>query len=155
VVSSHEKAGEIVAHLRLRSFPNTMLSLVFLDPVRPPRAADLDMSGACARFGGAVGFFNNVSAVHVTGLGRAIVGGALVPSLQGEPRGLAGALSRLGVSVLEARQCERDLRAGDILVAVHVEPPDARAYVQKVLESLGAATGCREGRAELAYESAA
>lgn len=139
IVDSHEKAGDIVASLRLHGFPASLLSILFASelgccthdagPLQEPRE----------RFGGAVGFFGNVTTMAVRGVGPTVVGGALVQMLEAEPHGLLGCLTSLGISMLEARQCERDLRAKNILVAVHVDHPAERAAVRKTLEQHDAA----------------
>ena len=135
IVENHTQAGNVVAQLRLQGFPQTFLSVLF-----PDEGSASGRPGP----GGAVGFFSNVAALALPGLGPVVAGGALVEMLRGSawdrgaPGGLVACLTDLGIPLLEARQCEREVRAGNILIAVHVEHPRLRAFVQETLRSYGA-----------------
>lgn len=155
IVASHQRAGDIIAYLRLNGFPMSLLSIVFTNGAGSELGEGDRGAMARARFGGAVGFFANVAAFEVPGLGSVVAGGAIVPALLGEADGLIGCLSSLGISPLEARQCERDLRANNILLAIHVEHPAACRFVRDVLVRHGAATASGVQVATIPYMTAA
>lgn len=156
IVASHQRAGDIIAFLRLNGFPMSLLSVVFGNGDSSDLGDDARSAAAArARFGGAVGFFANVASFTVPGLGPVVACGAIVPALRADAGGLPGCLSSLGISLLEAGQCERDLRAEHILLAVHVEHPAACRFVREVLVRHGAATARGVQVATLPYQAAA
>jgi len=138
IVNDHAQAGDVVAELRLLGFPQKWLSVLFCD--------EGQLDAGSPRPEGAVGFFSNITAMSVPGLGATVAGGALGATLResardrGAPHDLASCLLGLGVSHLEARQCEREVRAGGILIAVHVEDLQLRAHVRELLRAHGATT---------------
>ena len=155
IVDSHEKAGDIVASLRLGGFPTDLLSILFAGEIGRSKREAAPHQEARERFGGAVGFFGNLTTLPVRGVGSTVVGGALVQMLLHEPNGLLGCLTSLGISLLEARQCERDLRAKNILVIVQVEHPEEHAAVKEMLERHDAVTIARCEEVTVACKRAA
>ena len=105
IVENHTQAGNVVAQLRLQGFPQTFLSVLFLD--------EGSASGRPGP-GGAVGFFSNVAAMAVPGLGSVIAGGVLVEQLRGStwgrgaPGGLVACLTDLGIPLLEAHYLQTE-----------------------------------------------
>lgn len=138
VVENQTQAGNVVAKLRLQGFATRVISILFPDESRIRRARGHGSEQPPPSDGGAVGFFSDFSAATIPGVGPVIAGGPLAHMIEDAP-GLADCLTSLGIPILEARQCERDLRAGAILIAVHVEHPSLRSFVKEVFNCDGAA----------------
>ncbi|MEZ4301629.1 MAG: hypothetical protein R3B70_42235 [Polyangiaceae bacterium] len=137
IVENHAQAGNIVATLRLQGFPNTWLSVLFLD--------EANTAGGSAGPGGALGFFGNLAHLDLPRLGHVAVAGSLSSLLcgaeaAGEAADLAATLMDFGASVLEARQCERDVASGGILMLVHIVDYRLQGLVKKAFHAFGGVT---------------
>jgi len=154
VVESHEEAGNVVASLRLQGFPSKFLSILFQDESRLLRARGNEPA-VRRDCGGALGFFSNVAPLSVPGIGPVIAAGALSDLLKETPGGLAACLVSLRLPYLLARQCERDVRAGHIVIAVHVEHPRLQSFVRDIFEREAAVSACAQDEIPVTWDVAA
>lgn len=142
-VDNHEKAGNVVAELRLLGFPAESISVIFsfLDdaPVSGAPRADAPKPRADCCSADEVGFFSNVCALTLPRVGRVIAAGAVATWLMRDQRDLARCLDAAGVSMVEAKQYERDLRSGMILIGAHTDHPGTIAAVKDVFARNGVA----------------
>lgn len=93
--------------------------------------------------GGTIGLLAGIGSLAIPGLGPFIAAGPIMAALSGAAAGaavggIAGALAGMGVPEYEAKRYEGKIRGGNILVAVHVETPEARDAAERVLKQYGA-----------------
>jgi len=95
-------------------------------------------AGTGAILGGALGWLAGVGALAIPGLGPLIAAGPILATLSGAAvggtvGGLTGALIGLGVPEYEAKQYETKLRAGNILMCVHVDDSEEAGLVRQIM----------------------
>lgn len=130
LVDNHEQAGNVVADLRLNGFPVGVMSVLFASDVQRPEGPNGPSSSA-------VGFFSNARSLKLPRVGKVTAGGALSDLLDGPTGDLVSCLGEAGVHAIEAKQFERDLRTGSILVGVHTDHPAVIELVKEVFARYG------------------
>jgi len=95
-------------------------------------------AGTGAILGGALGWLAGVGALAIPGLGPLIAAGPILATLSGAAvggtvGGLTGALIGLGVPEYEAKQYEAKLRAGNILMCIHVDDSEEAGLVRQIM----------------------
>jgi hypothetical protein len=153
LLSNYEQAERTVDALSKARFTNNDISVLFPDKegtrdfaheknTKAPEGAVVG-GGAGATIGGTIGLLAGIGALAIPGVGPFIAAGPIMAALSGAAAGaavggLAGALVGLGIPEIEAKQYEGKVKAGKILVSVHVENSQERDRAKKVLESMRA-----------------
>jgi len=93
--------------------------------------------------GGTLGVLAGIGALAIPGLGPFIAAGPIMAALSGAAAGatvgaVTGALVGLGIPEVEAKQYEGKVKAGNVLVSVHVDDADERKRAKEILERNGA-----------------
>lgn len=92
---------------------------------------------------GALSWFTAIGVLAIPGAGPFLAAGPIVAAFTGAEsvgvtRGIAGALSGLGILNFEARRLERHIWNGQIFVSVDCECTDCARRAAEILESTGA-----------------
>jgi hypothetical protein len=93
--------------------------------------------------GGTLGLLAGIGSLAIPGLGPLIAAGPILAALSGGAAGaaiggLAGALVGLGIPEIEATLYENKIRAGGVLLAVHVDDDEERDRAREALKRAGA-----------------
>lgn len=153
IVDSKQQAETIVSDLQSAGFGLPDLSVLFPSPsgsqdfafergTKAPEGA-LAGVGTGGALGGTLGLLAGIGALAIPGLGPFIAAGPLLAALSGAAAGAAvggitGALVGMGIPEIEAKRYESSLASGNILVAVHVDTPEAARDATDVLKRDGA-----------------
>lgn len=156
--SSISQASRIVDDLRAAGFAREHISVLFprdayaqaLVYEEASKAPEGMAAGASAGglFGGALGWLSGIGALAIPGIGPFIAAGPILAALSGAAvgatvGGITGGVVGLGIPEVEATEMERKIRAGEILVAVHVDTDEDRERATDILNGAGAAdVGC-------------
>lgn len=153
IANTTEQAESIVTKLQSSGFSSTDISVLFPDKAgtrdfaheKNTKAPEGATTGGLAGMGvgGTLGLLAGIGALAIPGVGPFIAAGPIMAALSGAAiggatGGLIGALVGLGIPELEAKQYEGKVRAGNILISVHVENGDDRTRAKEVLEEAGA-----------------
>ncbi len=155
LVSNRLQAETIVDKLVKNGFGTNDISALFPDKsgtrdfaheqnTKAPEGAVVGAgAGAGGAVGGTLGLLVGIGALAIPGLGPFIAAGPILAALSGVARGrgrrgIAGALIGLGIPEIEARQYERKIKDGNILISVHVEDGKERARAKEIIEQGGA-----------------
>lgn len=153
LLSNYAQAERTVDALSRAGFGNDDISVLFPDKegtrdfaheknTKAPEGAVVG-AGAGGTIGGTIGLLAGIGALAIPGVGPFIAAGPIMAALSGAAAGaavggLAGALVGMGIPEIEAKQYEGKVKAGKILVSVHVDDSEARGRAKKVLESMQA-----------------
>lgn len=93
--------------------------------------------------GGVLGWLAGAGALAIPGIGPFVAAGPIMGALAGAGiggavGGLTGALIGLGMPEYEARRYESSIKAGGMLLSVHVDDREWRGKAKDILESCGA-----------------
>ena len=115
-------------------------------------------TGAVA--GGTLGLLAGIGALAIPGLGPFIAAGPIMAALSGAAvgatiGGITGALIGLGIPELEAKQYEKKIRDGNILISVHTDDSEERSRAKEILEREGACDVSTSGEASVSDRRAA
>jgi hypothetical protein len=93
--------------------------------------------------GGVVGMLAGIGTIALPGLGAFIAAGPIMAALGGAAAGataggVTGALVGMGIPEYEAKQYEKRMAAGNLLISVHTDDSDQRDAAKKILERHGA-----------------
>jgi len=150
IAQTEAQAQQVVAELRSAGFSNDDISVLFPDKSgsrdfaheQHSKAPEGATAGGVAGglVGGAVGWMIGIGALAIPGVGPFIAAGPILAALGGAAvgataGGIAGALVGMGIPELEAKRYEGKIRAGNILVAVHVEDHDEASAAKDVLKN--------------------
>ena len=153
-VTTRPQAEAIVSNLQREGFGTNDISALFPDTqgtrdfahetnTKAPEGAVAGVTAGGA-IGGTLGLLAGIGALAIPGLGPFIAAGPILTALSGAAAGAAvggvtGALIGMGIPEVEAKQYEGKLKAGNILLSVHIEDGNERTRAKKILE-LGGAT---------------
>lgn len=153
LVRNHAQVDAVIGALLNTGFVRTDISTLYSDR---PTTGDFLLgrgvqtpthtvaaAGVGVALGVALGLLAGLGALAIPGLGVFIAAGPIIAMIcsviaGAAIGGVAGALAGLGISEIEARQYERKLRRGAILLSIRVDDQDQRAHAKKVLEGYGA-----------------
>ncbi|HEX6244552.1 MAG TPA: DUF3341 domain-containing protein [Polyangiales bacterium] len=109
------------------------------------KAPEGAVAGASAGglLGGTLGLLVGIGALAIPGVGPLIAAGPVLAALSGVAAGvtlggISGALVGMGIPETEARDYERKLREGSVLVAVHTESSEEQRLVRDLMRRDGA-----------------
>ncbi len=153
LVSDTTAADRVVTELERAGFTRNDISALFADKsgtrdfaheknTKAPEGAVAGV-GAGGAIGGTLGLLAGIGALAIPGLGPFIAAGPIMAALSGAAAGAAvggvtGALIGMGIPELEAKQYEGKLKAGNVLISVHVEDSNERKRAKETLERVGA-----------------
>lgn len=153
IVESHAHAETVVESLRANGFSVNDISVLFPDKrgsqdfahehhTKAPEGAIAGV-GTGGVIGGTLGLLAGIGALAIPGLGPFIAAGPLMAALSGAAAGatvggLTGALVGMGIPEFEAKVYDGKVRGGNILLAVHVETPEARRNAEQIMQRYGA-----------------
>lgn len=145
-------AERIVQGLQRAAFPSSAISVLVAatndarvddgGETKAPEGAVAGV-GSGGLIGGALGWLTGVGALVIPGLGPFVAAGPLIAALSGAALGatvggVAGGLVGLGFSQHDAERYEAQVRAGRILVSVHVATRRAVEVARRILADHGA-----------------
>lgn len=153
IASSEFQAESVVNELKVAGFSDNDISVLFPDKTgskdfahehntkAPEGAATGASTGGV--LGGALGWLAGIGALAIPGAGPFIAAGPIMAALSGAAVGAAvggigGALIGMGIPEYEAKRYEGKIRAGNILISVHVENSDESKRVKEIFEHCGA-----------------
>jgi hypothetical protein len=147
LAESDAQAIRIANRLRAAGFSESDISILAPDrgvardmghenSTKAPEAA-LAGAGTGALLGGALGWLVGIGTIAIPGVGPLIAAGPILAALSGAALGtaaggLTGSLVGLGIPEYEARAYEGKLRAGQILLATHVENSEEAGTVRTI-----------------------
>jgi len=153
LAQTEAQAIRIVDQLRAAGFSSNDISVLFPDTTgtkdfaheqhtKVPEGAATG-AGTGGVLGGALGWLVGIGALAIPGLGPFIAAGPIMAALSGAAAGatlggMTGALIGWGIPEYEAKRYEGKIRAGNILISVHVEDRDERARAKQIFAQAGA-----------------
>lgn len=162
IAKTESQAESIVAELKRSGFSNNDISALFPDKkgtrdfaheksTKAPEGATTG-AGAGGLLGGTLGWLVGIGALAIPGVGPLIAAGPIVAALSGAAVGAAvggigGALVGMGIPELEAKQYERKVRDGNILISVHTDDADEVARAKDVFKRQNAENISSSGEA--------
>jgi len=158
IATSHSQADRIVDHLKIESFRNKDISVLFpntYDTGNSAREKNTKAPGAVAdasSVGAALGWVAGIGPLAISGVGPFIAAGPVVAALSGVVfSATVGTISRgliaLGLSELEASQYEGKVKEGNILLSIHTDDIGDIARARDIFEQAGAEHICTTGSA--------
>jgi uncharacterized membrane protein len=158
MVASHPQALKLVDDLKAAGFSNHNISVLMSDKAstkdfaqethtKTPQEGAVTGAKAGGLLGGTLGLLVGIGTLAIPGVGPFIAAGPLMGALSGTALGAAvggitGSLVGLGLTEMEARHYESKLRAGNVLVSVHLETSDQIQLVKDVFKRTGAEDVC-------------
>jgi uncharacterized protein (TIGR02271 family) len=150
---NNDQTSRAVDQLKAAGFSSGDVSVLFPDKrgtrdfaheknTKAPEGAATG-AGTGAVLGGTVGWLAGAGALAIPGVGPFIAAGPILAALSGAAvggaaGGLTGALIGMGIPEYEAKRYEGKVKAGGILVSVHVDNRDEERSAKDVLEKSGA-----------------
>lgn len=149
IVPDVMRVQSILADLQAVGFRNDDVSVLFPDRTgsrdfavehgtKAPEGAATG-AGAGGAVGAGLGWLAGIGALAIPGAGPFLAAGPILAALSGAAVGAAvggvtGALIGMGVPEFEAKQYEGHLKAGNVLVSVHVDDAAQTTRAKEVLE---------------------
>lgn len=149
IVPDATRAQSIVVDLRASGFTNDDISVLLPDKTgtrdfahehgtKAPEGAATG-AGAGGAVGGTLGWLVGIGALAIPGVGPFIAAGPILAALSGAAigaavGGLTGALIGMGVPEFEAKQYEGKIKAGNVLISVHVRDAEQTRKAKAILE---------------------
>lgn len=149
IVPGHPEALRVVDDLKAAGIANDNISVLMSDKAstkdlaqetqtKTPQAGAVTGAKAGGLLGGTLGLLVGIGTLAIPGVGPFIAAGPLMGVLSGTALGAAvggitGSLVGLGISEVEAKRYESRLKAGNVLVSVHLERPE---QTQRVIDAL-------------------
>ena len=152
LIETRGQAEEIVDDLKNAGFSSDQISVLMPDKAetkefaREKRTKAPEGAAAGAATGGVVGgvlgWLAGIGSLTIPGLGPFIAAGPLAAALAGAGAGaavggLAGALIGLGIPEDEAKQYEKKIKEGNILVSAHSTDPEQCERAEEIFERFG------------------
>jgi hypothetical protein len=153
IATSRGQAERIVDQLKTPDFSNHDISVLFSDKgttrdfahdkdTKAPEGA-LAGAGTGGAIGGALGCLAGVCALAIPGVGPFIAAGPIIGALSGAAVGalagdIAGGLIGLGIPENEAKRCEAEVKAGNILLSVHTGNSEELTRAKDIFTTAGA-----------------
>jgi len=153
IANGRPQAEQIVERLQTEGFPSSEISILLPDkegkheigPVKATKAPEGATAGAATGglAGGVIGLLAGIGALAIPGVGPLIAAGPIIGALSGAAvggasGGLIGALVGLGIPEIEAKRYEDRLRAGNYLIAVHVQNDTEEDRAEEIFKDAGA-----------------
>ena len=160
LVNNEVQAAQIFEELQEAGFSNGDISILIPEGSRMSAEKSTKMpegaaTGAAAggALGGVLGFLAGVGTIALPGLGAFIAAGPILAALGGAAAGataggLTGALVGLGMPEYEAKQYEKRMAGGKLLISVHTDYDDQRAMARDILERCGAESIATAGESD-------
>lgn len=170
LATSRDQAERIVDHLKVASFSNNDISVLFPDKgttrdfahEKNTKAPEGIAAGAGTGgvIGGALGWIAGIGALAIPGVGPFIAAGPIMAALGGAALGataggIAGGLIGLGIPELEAKRYEGRVKDGNLLISVHTEDAGDIARAKDIFKQAGAQDICTTGEASIPKDSQA
>jgi hypothetical protein len=136
IATTEFQAEAMVNELKVADFPEENISVLLGDKMASLQRA----SGAPPGVGGGtLGWLQGIDEVSVPGAGPFIAAGPILPALSaaavgGSPRGIADALTGMGLAESSARRLEKMARGGAIVVAVHADADPQAERARAIFE---------------------
>jgi len=162
IATSRDQAERIVDQLKMASFSNNDISVLFPDKdtnrdfahekhTKAPEGAATG-AGTGGVIGGALGWIAGIGALAIPGVGPFIAAGPIMAALSGAAigaaaGGVAGGLIGLGIPELEAKRYEGKLKQGNLLISVHTDNADEIKRAKEIFKNAGAQDICVTGEA--------
>jgi hypothetical protein len=154
IVPGQPQALKLVDEVKAAGFPNHNISVLMSDKsstadfaketnTKSPKDGALAGAKVGGLLGGTLGLLVGLGTLAIPGVGPFIAAGPLMGALSGTAFGVAvggitGTLVGLGITEVEAKRFESKLKAGNVLVAVHLESADQVQRVKDVFQRSGA-----------------
>ncbi|HET6553509.1 MAG TPA: hypothetical protein VFG49_08230 [Dyella sp.] len=153
IATTLEQAEAIVLNLKQQGFTADAISALLPDKrgskdfahEHNTKAPEGATAGGVAGLGvgAAVGWLAGIGALAIPGLGPFIAAGPIMAALGGAAvggaaGGLIGGLVGLGMPEYEAKRYDAKVRAGNILISVHVETSEQRSLAKDIFKNHGA-----------------
>ncbi|MBK7642116.1 MAG: hypothetical protein IPJ19_03560 [Planctomycetes bacterium] len=154
IVPGHSQAMNVVEELKTASIPNQNISVLLSDKrsttelaeathTKTPQAGAVSGAKVGGVLGGALGLLVGIGTLAIPAVGPFIAAGPIMGALTGTVFGVAvggisGSLIGLGLTELEAKRYETKLKAGKVLIAVHLDAPEQTQRVRDVFQKAGA-----------------
>jgi hypothetical protein len=158
IVPGHPEALKVVDNLKVAGFANENISVLMSDKAgtkelaqetntKTPAAGAVTGAKTGGLLGGTLGLLVGLGTLAIPGVGPFIAAGPLMGALSGTAFGAAvggitGSLVGLGITELEAKRYETKLKAGNVLVSVHLENPEQVQRVREIFQREGAEDIC-------------
>lgn len=153
IATSEAQTVQIAKALKAAGFQDEDISVLFPDNTgtrdfaheastkAPEGAATGATTGTV--LGGGLGWLIGIGSLAIPGVGPFIAAGPIMAALAGAAVGAAaggvtGALVGLGIPEYEAKLYDGKIRAGNVLISVHVENRDEANRAEEILEREGA-----------------
>jgi len=146
------RAEEAVDRLRGSGFSNNEISILFArseprgivveEKSKAPEGAAAG-AGTGGVIGGILGWLAGIGSLAIPGLGPFIAAGPIMAALSGGAvgaavGGLIGSLVGLGIPEMEAKQFEKRLKEGQVLISIHADSVDEVKTAKEILKECGA-----------------
>lgn len=153
IATSEAQTVRIARALQAAGFPDSDISVLFPDNTgrrdfgheTHTKAPEGAATGATAGtvLGGGLGWLIGIGSLAIPGIGPFIAAGPIMSALAvaavgAATGGITGALVGLGIPEFEAKLYDGKIRAGNVLVSVHVENRDEASRAKEILEREGA-----------------
>jgi len=154
IVSGQPQALKLVDELKSANIPNKDISVLMSNTgsatefaketnTKTPEAGAVAGAKVGALLGGTLGLLAGIGTLAIPGIGPFIAAGPIMGALSGTAFGVAvggvsGTLIGLGLTELEAKRYESKLKAGNVLVCVHLDAPEGTQRVRDVFKNSGA-----------------
>jgi hypothetical protein len=170
IATSRSQADQIVDQLKIASFSNNDISVLFPDKEtthdfaheKHTKAPEGVATGASTGgvIGGALGWIAGIGALAIPGVGPFIAAGPIIAALSGAAigataGGIAGGLIGLGIPEIEAKRYEGKIKKGNLLLSVHTENSAEISRAKDIFTKAGAQDICTTGEASTPKESKA
>lgn len=152
-VSNDTLAESVISRLQASGFSNNQVSALFPEGgkvknlvlekhSKAPEGAAAG-GGTGGVIGGVLGWLVGIGSLAIPGIGPFIAAGPILAALSGAAVGAAaggmiGSLVGLGVTEVEAKQYEKKLKEGQILISIHAKNPEEVEKARKIFSESGA-----------------
>jgi len=154
IVPGHPQALKVVDELKAAGIPNKDISVLLSDKgstkefakethTKTPEAGAIAGAKVGGLLGGTLGLLVGIGTLAIPAVGPFIAAGPIMGALSGTAFGVAvggisGTLVGLGLTELEAKRYETKLKAGNVLVSVHLDGPEQTQRVRDIFQRAGA-----------------
>lgn len=154
IVPGQPQALKVVDALKSTGIPNHNISVLMSDRgsntefakdtnTRTPAGGAIAGAKIGGLLGGTLGLLVGLGTLAIPGVGPFIAAGPIMGALSGTAfgaavGGISGTLIGLGLTELEAQHYETKLKAGKVLVSVHLETPEQTQRVRDLFQREGA-----------------
>jgi len=149
IANTLDQAEAIVLNLKQQGFTSDAISVLLPDKrgskdfahEHNTKAPEGATAGGVAGLGvgAAVGWLAGIGALAIPGLGPFIAAGPIMAALSGAAvggaaGGIIGALVGMGIPEFEAKRYDAKVRAGNVLISVHVETSEQRSLAKDIFK---------------------